>query len=51
MASDQVTELQRERELAEACGYGFSVGVRSAAHQAELLKRDPTLRVVIMDWC
>ena len=47
----QVTELKRERDLAAACGFNFSVGVRSAAHRAALLKELPTLHVVVMDWC
>ncbi|WP_395844387.1 DUF6310 domain-containing protein [Archangium violaceum] len=48
---DQVPKLQHERALALACGFDFKVGVRSAAHKAALLKRDPTLKVVIMGWC
>jgi hypothetical protein len=47
----QVPKLQHERELARACGFGFKVGVRSAAHKAALLKQDPTLKVVVMNWC
>ncbi|MBZ4415364.1 DUF6310 domain-containing protein [Myxococcus sp. RHSTA-1-4] len=43
----QLDELQRERELAEACGYGFVVGVSSAAHRTALLKLDPTLDIVV----
>jgi Family of unknown function (DUF6310) len=48
---DQVPKMQHEREIARACGFDFKVGVRSAAHKAALLKRDPTLKVVVMDWC
>jgi hypothetical protein len=44
-------ELQREKTLAEACGYDFIVGVRSEAHKAALKRADPTLKVVVMDWC
>jgi hypothetical protein len=47
----QVPELQRERELASACGFDFLVGVRSSAHQAALLKQDASLKIVVMDWC
>ncbi|WP_245920207.1 DUF6310 domain-containing protein [Melittangium boletus] len=44
-------ELRHERVLALARGFDFNVGVRSATHKAALLKQDPTLKVVIMDWC
>jgi hypothetical protein len=47
----QAPELQRERDLAEACKFDFRVGVRSAAHKAALLKQDASLKIVVMDWC
>ncbi len=47
----QVPELRRERGLARACGFDFRVGVRSAAHMAALEELEPTLDVVVMDWC
>jgi hypothetical protein len=49
----QVTELLRERALARACGFDFRVGVRSASHEAALLRTDPTFdgAIVVMDWC
>jgi hypothetical protein len=47
----QVTEAQRERELAAACGFDFIIGVRTEAHKAALGKLDGTLKVVVMDWC
>ncbi|WP_370644041.1 DUF6310 domain-containing protein [Myxococcus sp. RHSTA-1-4] len=47
----QVRELQRERDLARACGFNFWVGVRSAAHRAALRDADPSLDIVVMDWC
>jgi hypothetical protein len=47
----QVPELQRERELARACGFDFRVGVRSAAHRTELLRQDRFLHITVMDWC
>ncbi len=47
----KLAELQREALLAKECGYHFFVGVRSEAHKAELRLADPTLNVVIMDWC
>lgn len=49
--ANQLLELQRERELARTCGYGFWVGVRSAAHRVALRTADPSLDIVIMDWC
>ena len=48
---DQVPKMQHERELARACGFDFRVGVLSVAHKAALLKRDRTLKIVVMDWC
>ncbi|WNG18967.1 DUF6310 domain-containing protein [Cystobacter fuscus] len=50
-AKMKLPEIQREKRLAEACGYNFAVGVRSAAHKAALLELDPELTIVIMDWC
>ncbi|WP_240486805.1 DUF6310 domain-containing protein [Hyalangium minutum] len=47
----QVLELQRERDLARACGYAFVVGVRSDAHRKALRDADPSLNIVVMDWC
>jgi hypothetical protein len=47
----KLPEIQRERELAKACGYHFVVGVCSKAHKEALLKADNTLDVVVMDWC
>jgi len=47
----KLPEMQRERRLAEACGYKFFVGVKSAAHKVALEKLDSTLTVVVMDWC
>jgi hypothetical protein len=44
---NQLDELQRERELAEACGYGFIVGVSSATHKDALEVRDRTLNIVV----
>src|SRR4051812_19945420 len=48
----QVEELRTERDLAKACGYDFTVGVRSAAHRDALRAASSgTLNVVVMDWC
>ncbi|WP_395843704.1 DUF6310 domain-containing protein [Archangium violaceum] len=47
----KLPEIRREKELAEACGYGFVVGVRSRAHKQALLRAERNLKVVIMDWC
>ena len=47
----KLPEIQREKRLAEACGYDFTVGVRSEAHKAALLRLDPKLHIVVMDWC
>jgi len=50
-AKMKLSEMQREKRLAEACGYHFAVGVRSAAHKAILERLDDALTVVVMDWC
>ncbi|HEX5753723.1 MAG TPA: DUF6310 domain-containing protein [Archangium sp.] len=47
----KLPEIQREKRLAEECGYDFVVGVRSKAHQLALERADNTLRAVLMDWC
>ncbi|WP_306770429.1 MULTISPECIES: DUF6310 domain-containing protein [Corallococcus] len=47
----KLPELRREARLARDCGYNFVIGVRSAAHKAVLFDEDPTLKVVVMDWC
>ena len=47
----KLPEIQRERRLAEECGYQFAVGVRSEAHRTALKRADPTLGVFVMDWC
>jgi len=44
---EQVLELRKERDLAEACGYGFVVGVSSVAHKAALEAQEPLLDVVV----
>ncbi|WP_375759857.1 DUF6310 domain-containing protein [Corallococcus exercitus] len=49
--SVKLPELQREARLARECGYDFVIGVRSEAHLIALKLADPSLRVVIMDWC
>lgn len=51
--SDQVAKLRRERDLAQACGFAFRVGVRSEAHKEALEDAAPDLRglIEVMDWC
>ncbi len=51
LARAKLPEIQREKRLAEACGYSFVVGVKSAVHKAVLESLDDTLTVVVMDWC
>lgn len=51
VVDNQLSELRRERDLARECGYGFSVGVRNAAHKAALEKLERTIDIVVMDWC
>jgi len=49
----EVMELRRELRLAQACGFAFRIGVRSAAHKAALERADKALEdlIVVMDWC
>ena len=47
----KLPELQREARLAKECGYDFVVGVRSEAHKTALKFADPSLKVVVIDWC
>lgn len=47
VANAQAEEMREERDIAEACGYGFVVGVRSAAHKAALLGVEPRLDIVV----
>ncbi|MFL5353102.1 DUF6310 domain-containing protein [Archangium sp.] len=47
----KLPELRREARLAEECGYDFVIGVRSATHKNVLFEEEPTLKVVVMDWC
>jgi len=47
----QLPEIRREKKLAEACGYTFVVGVRSKAHLTALRAAEPSLNIVLMDWC
>lgn len=46
---DEVPKLRWERQLAEACGYEFVVGVSSPEHRDRLLKEIPDLHIVIID--
>ncbi|WP_317987294.1 DUF6310 domain-containing protein [Stigmatella hybrida] len=47
----QVAEGLRERELAEACGYQFVIGVRTQEHKDMLESLTPDLIIVLMPWC
>jgi len=49
----EVAELKRELGLAQACGFAFRIGVRSAAHKEALARAARELEpfIVIMDWC
>ncbi|MCP3164931.1 DUF6310 domain-containing protein [Myxococcus sp. QH3KD-4-1] len=47
VSKTQVVELQRERELARACGYDFVVGVSNAGHRLALLELDEGLKIVV----
>ena len=42
---EQAQELKEQQALARQCGYGFVVGVSSAAHRQALLDREPDLEI------
>ena len=44
---EQVPLLQEERDKAEACGYGFVVGVSTEEHKAALEAEDRLLNIVV----
>ncbi|MBE4751514.1 minus agglutinin [Corallococcus sp. ZKHCc1 1396] len=44
---EQVPLLKEERDIAEACGYGFVVGVSTQEHKDALLDEDISLNVVV----
>ena len=47
MIDDQVEEMREERDIARKCGYGFVVGVSSAAHKAALKAKAPEFEIVV----
>jgi len=52
VVADQLAEFRADTAIAAACGYGFTVGVTSAAHKRALQEAATfELKVVVMDWC
>ncbi|RKH11452.1 hypothetical protein D7X74_25520 [Corallococcus sp. CA047B] len=49
VVGDQVEELRREKRVAETCGYGFVVGVSSAAHKIALEQQERLLNIVVTE--
>jgi hypothetical protein len=43
----QMPLLREERDTAEACGYGFVIGVSTEEHKQALLEEDRTLNIVV----
>jgi len=43
----ELTQIDKERRAAAACGYGFVVGVSTEAHKEALLREDRTLDIVV----
>jgi hypothetical protein len=43
----ELEQLEKERDVALACGYDFVIGVSTEAHKAALLKQDPTFKIVV----
>jgi len=44
---DQIREFEEERSIAQACGYGFVIGVSTEAHKAALLEVDDSFDIVV----
>ncbi|WP_368669002.1 DUF6310 domain-containing protein [Corallococcus sp. CA053C] len=44
---NELNQLNKERDVARACGYDFVVGVSTAAHRLALLAQDSTFKVVV----
>lgn len=52
LVTEQVAKLAADAAIARACGYGYTLGVRSAAHRDALLRASGNaLNVVVMEWC
>jgi len=52
LIKEQIAEFETEYAIAKACGYNFTVGVSSAAHQKALQAVvRPEIKIVLMDWC
>jgi hypothetical protein len=43
----QLPDLREERDIAEACGYGFVIGVSTEAHREALLQQDGRFDIVV----
>jgi hypothetical protein len=44
---EEVPVLQEERNIAQACGYDFVIGVSTQAHKDALLAEDQSLTIVV----
>ncbi|RYZ15667.1 MAG: hypothetical protein EOO70_06290 [Myxococcaceae bacterium] len=44
---DEIKQLNKERDIALACGYDFMIGVSTEAHRLALLKQDSSFKVVV----
>jgi hypothetical protein len=44
---DQVIKMREERDIVEACGYGFVVGVSTEAHKEALEQAERDLEIVV----
>ncbi|WP_420067687.1 DUF6310 domain-containing protein [Stigmatella aurantiaca] len=44
---EQLPLLREERDIADACGYGFVVGVSTQEHKDALSDLEPTLHIVV----
>ncbi len=43
----ELKQIERERDIAVACGYDFIVGVSTQEHQKALMEADSSLHVVV----
>jgi hypothetical protein len=43
----EMEQIEKEQDAAEACGYGYTIGVSTQAHKEALLERDQSLNIVV----
>jgi hypothetical protein len=43
----EMEQIEKEQDAAEACGYGYKIGVSTQAHKEALLREDQFLNIVV----